>query len=366
MHGPKFGEVKMDKFKISSCIAVLVIFSIAYLLFWPIQINPAAWTPPVLPELIGIYEANNRLIEIERLAEGMGVGPEAVAFDKQGRIYSGLEDGNIIRLHADGSQAEIIVNTGGRPAGLQFDSAGNLIVADAVKGLLSVAPDGKIRELAQEAGGIPIGLANDLDIAQDGTIYFSDASMKYASVMKDLFEHRPYGRLLAYCPKTKTTRVLLDNLYFANGVVLSTDESFILVNEMWKYRVRRYWLEGPMRGQSDIFIKNLPGLPDNITSNGKGVFWLALLHGPEGRRSWDPLLPKPFLRKIIWRLPDFLKPAPKRCGYVVGLNDRGLVVHNLQDPAGKTYANISSVIEHDGMLYFGSIGENAIGRLPIP
>ena len=126
-----------------------------------------------------------------------------------------------------------------------------------MKGLLSVAPDGKIKVLTKEAGGIPIGLANDLDIAVNGTIYFSDSSMKYSSVMKDLMEHRPYGRLLAYCPRTKKTRMLLDKLYFANGVALSVDESFVLVSEMWKYRVRRYWLEGPMKGKSDIFIENL-------------------------------------------------------------------------------------------------------------
>ena len=67
-----------------------------------------------------------------------------------------------------------------------------------MKGLLSIAPDGKIKVLAKEAGGIPISLTNDLDIAINDTIYFSDSSMKYSFVMKDLFEHRPYGRLLAY------------------------------------------------------------------------------------------------------------------------------------------------------------------------
>ncbi len=356
----------MDRHKFLTCTAVLLIFSIAYLLFWPVHINPAAWTPPKIPDLTGRYAPNDRLIDIERLAEGMGVGPEAATFDKNGRLYTGLEDGTILSMRADGSQIETIVNTGGRPAGLEFDSVGNLIVADAVKGLLSVAPDGKIKVLTDEAGGIPIRLANDIDIAKDGKIYFSDSSMKYASVMKDLFEHRPNGRLLIYCPATKITRVLLDTLYFANGVALSVDESFVLVNEMWKYRVRRYWLSGPRKGQSDFFIENLPGLPDNITSNGKDLFWIALLHGPEGRRSWDSLLPKPFLRKIIWRLPEFLKPAPKRCGYVLGLDNNGVIVYNLQDPAGKKYAKISSAIEHDGMLYFGSISETAMGRLPTP
>jgi hypothetical protein len=65
-------------------------------------------------------------------------------------------------------------------------------------------------------------------------------------------------------------------------------------------------------------------------------------------------------------LPELLKPAPKRCGYVLGLDKNGVVVYNLQDPAGNKYAKIGSAIEHDGMLYFGSISETAMGRLPTP
>ncbi|NNF98316.1 MAG: hypothetical protein HKM93_02975 [Desulfobacteraceae bacterium] len=116
----------------------------------------------------------------------------------------------------------------------------------------------------------------------------------------------------------------------------------------------------------DIFIENLPGLPDNVTSNEKGIFWLALLYGPDGRKSLDTLLPKPFLRKMLLRLPDLLKRDPKRVGYVIGLNLNGKVVQNLQDPKGDKYAEISSVIEHEGSLYLGSISENSIGLMVAP
>lgn len=38
--------------------------------------------------------------------------------------------------------------------------------------------------------------------------------------------------------------MLLKDLYFANGVALSKDESFVLVAETFQYRISRYWLKG--------------------------------------------------------------------------------------------------------------------------
>ncbi len=43
----------------------------------------------------------------------------------------------------------------------------------------------------------------------------------------------------------------------------------------------------------------------------------------------------------------------------------GRVIHNLQDPSGG-FAQISSVERHGDDLYFGSLVEDAIGRLPAP
>src|SRR5262249_5930564 len=145
----------------------------------------------------------------------------------------------------------------------------------------------------------------------------------------DVIESQPNGRFLAYDPKTKTTRVLLDKIAFANGVAVSPDQTFVLVNETGRYRVHRVWLSGPKQGQSDIFIDNLPGFPDGISSNGKDKFWLALVTPRDA--TLDKLLPHPFLRKIVMRLPAFLQPAPKRYSFVLGLDMNGRVVANLQD-----------------------------------
>jgi sugar lactone lactonase YvrE len=349
-------------------LTIMVGVLLLYLLFWPVPIQPIALISAEPPPLTGIYQPNDRLKKIERLGDGIGFGPEAVAFDAQGRIYTGMENGNIIRFEANASKHDIFANTKGRPLGMEFDATGNLIVADAEKGLLSVAPDGTITVLADKADAQPILFADDLDIASDGIIYFSDASIYPITdkMVTELMDGRPHGRLLAYDPKSKTTRVLLNDLYFANGVTLSPDESFVLVNETVAYRITRYWLTGQNQGQSDFFIENLPGVPDNISHNGRETYWLALIS--QRIPALEFLQAHPFIRKIIMRLPSAWQPTPTptRYGFVLGLSQEGKVIHNLQDPSGEFASVVTSVKEHDGMLYLGTISDSAIKRITAP
>ena len=345
-------------------LLLIVIVAIAYLFLWPVRINPVAWAPPPAPELTGVYAQNNELAKIERLPVS-GFGPEDVAFDSQDRIYCGSQDGFIFRFQPDGTHPAVFAETKGRPLGLMFDHHGNLIVADAMVGLMSIAPDGKATVLSTEAEGVPFRCTNDLDIADDGTIYFTDASYKFrlTDLKADLLEHGPNGRFLAYDPDTKQTRVIARDLYFANGVAISPDQSFALVNETGAYRVTRVWLKGEKQGRTETFIDNLPGFPDGISSNGRGTFWLAIVNRRDA--TLDTLLRYPFMRKMVMRMPNFMQPSMKRYAFVLGLDMNGRVVRNLQDPSAKRFAAIANVVEHKGALYFGSIGESAIGRMPL-
>ena len=283
----------------------------------------------------GVYQANAvepRWVVVERLAVGECVSPEDVVFDAEGRLYAGMADGRIMRFQSDGAQPEVFADTGEsrRPLGLKFDESGNLLACAGQ--LLSIAPDGSITVLSpEEVDGIPIQVANNVDTGADGTIYFSNCTTSQEQIAVEVFQGQPApnGHLFAYDPKTKTTRMLLDGLWFANGVAVSVDQSFVLVAESTKFRVTRYWLTGPKQGESDIFIE-LPGMPDNITSNGKDMFWVA----------------SPY-------------------GFVLGLDMDGNIVHhlNLLYPSGEPYTYNTGVIEHKGMLYMGHIRDNAIGRV---
>lgn len=49
---------------------------------------------------------------------------------------------------------------------------------------------------------------------------------------------------------------------------------------MTKFHFRRrcikYYIQGPKTGSVDVFVENLPGLPDNIRYDGQGLYWVAL------------------------------------------------------------------------------------------
>jgi len=345
-------------------IGILVIL-ITLFLVKSAPINPAAYTPPTSKELSGVLEPNNLLQKAELLALGKIHGPEEVAVDSHGNVYGGTQDGKIMRLLPDG-KLETFAETNGRPLGILFDQNENLIVCDSYKGLLSINPQGKIKVLATSADGIPFKFTDALDISSEGIIYFTDASSKYGQqeYLYDLLESKPYGRFMSYNPATGQIKVLLENLYFANGVALSLQEDFVLINETYRYRIVRYWLKGPNEGTSEIFIENLPGFPDNISSNSKGSFWLALF--TIRNDAADKLQPSPFLKAQMSKLPKFLWPKPEPYGLVLALDEQGKIIQSLHDPTGKHLMEITSAREFGGYLYLGSLHNDRIGKYKLP
>ena len=271
-------------------------------------------------------------VDLQQIAVGNVNGPEAIAFDDNGLMYTANEDGRIIVLNSDGSNPQDFAQTGGRPLGLKFDSNGNLIVADAFQGLLSIDTAGQISVLTTGYGGLPFLLTDDLDIGSDGTIYFSDASS--VNNLNNLNNDwgQANGRLLSYNPNTDVTNLLLDNLYFANGVALSPDESYLLVNESAVNHIRRYWLTGPNAGQTEVFsnVSQFQGLPDNITHNGESLFWVATFFGP-----------------------------------VIALDSSGQILYQLNFDANLFTEN-TSAIQYNDTLYLGTLHDSIIGKIPIP
>ena len=68
-------------------VGILSILIITFVLK-PAPIDPAAYTPSKAPEFSGAIEPNNLLQKAEILAVGKIHGPEEVAVDSHGRIYT--------------------------------------------------------------------------------------------------------------------------------------------------------------------------------------------------------------------------------------------------------------------------------------
>lgn len=348
-------------------VAAIVLVGVLYLLFWPVVIDPLAWRAPVAPPLDGRWAPNTALREVYRypLPEG-DHGPEDIHVWK-GQLVGGTAAGRIVSWPLDGGQATVLAETGGRPLGLHPAPDGALIIADATRGLVRLSVDGELTVLCERAvDGSPLVFADDLDVASDGTIWFSDASTRFGQGdwKLDLLESRPNGRLLRWRPNGRGCEVMLDQLYFANGVALAADERFVLVNETSRYRVRRLWIAGPRRGEHEVLIDNLPGFPDGISRGEGGVFWIAL--ASPRNPIVDGLSGSPHGRRAIVRLPKVLQPAPARHPFVVAIDADGTVLGTLQDPDGRSFGMVTSAEQHNLYLYLGSLAEPAAARVELP
>jgi sugar lactone lactonase YvrE len=347
---------------------------IGYGLFGPDRIPPSdPWTPPAAPELTGVLAPNAKLERARPLARGKIVGPESVTRGPDGKVYSGLLDGSIARIDEGSDKVEVFARTGtaseacgkdpavqhrcGRPLGVRFDKDGTLFVCDTERGLLSFSREGRMTVLSTSAKGVAYMFTDDLDIASDGTIYFTDASSKYGThhYRDDIMENRPHGRLLRYRPQDKRTDVLLGGLYFANGVQLAPDESYVLVAETTRYRIRRYHLSGPKAGSDDIFADNLPGFPDNIRRGSANNYWVAL--GAKRNPLLDTMHAHPSLKSFVLRvvpLQTFEDYVVPKIGLVISLDENGKIVDSLWDQGGSAARQVAEADEIDGKLYIGS------------
>ncbi len=341
---------------------------------------PVKLTMPPLPDLTdknSPYAVNDRLRDVEVIGLDQVDGPEDVILDRAGNLYTGVRQGEILRFLApDYTRREVFARPGGRPLGLAFDRDDNLITCVAGMGLYGVRPDGEIFKLTDQSrrtwwrlrDDSRILMADDLDIAPDGRIFFSEATVRYAlsDWIVDGLEAAGNGKLLCYDPATQKTTTVLQGLLFANGVCLSHDGHSILVVESWGSCVQRHWINGPKKGTTEPFIANLPGFADNINRASDGTYWIAIA----GIRSplWDLTMKSPgFRTRMIKRIPrdEWIFPN-LNAGFIAKVDETGQILDVLWDRFATHHPSVTSMREHRGYLYIGGLANNRIGRIKLP
>jgi sugar lactone lactonase YvrE len=338
----------------------------AYLLLYPVPIEPVAWRPTPSAPRTGVLAPNDRLRGVEWVGRGEVPHPEATAIDAAGRVYTGVQDGRVLRIDPATGAVATFADTGGRPLGLAFDAEGCLYVADGEKGLLRASPAGQVTPLPEPLRHPPLGFTNDVSVGPDGMVYFTDASSRFGveSYRDDILEHGGHGRLLSLDPRSGRTEQLLDGLQFANGVAVSGDGSYLVVAETGSYRLVRYWLAGPRRGTAEPFVEGLPGFPDNVTwSPERRAFWVALWPRVPGV---DAMAPYPSVRRLVRRLPRGMQPDPAPHAWIIAVDERGRIVDSLEWSSRRAYFPVTSVRERDGWLWLGSLDQDGLGRIRAP
>ncbi|CAH2064391.1 unnamed protein product [Thlaspi arvense] len=264
-------------------------------------------------------------------------------------------------------------------------------------GLLNISNDGKKMELlTDEAEGVRFKLTDAVAVGDNGVLYFTDASYKYDLHQNgfDILEGKPHGRLLSFDPTTRTTRVLLRDLYFANGVSMSPDQTHLVFCETSVYsfslismiislciessshcalnhhltlssswcvprrRCSKYYIN---EERVELFIQDLPGYPDNIRYDGDGHYWIAL---PSGVTTlWKLSMMFPFLRKLTAMAAKYgFEPMFMENAGVLQVDLDGKPIAWYHDHKS---SHITTGVKIGKYLYCGSLKHSGIMRLDL-
>lgn len=191
----------------------------------------------------------------------------------------------------------------------------------------------------------------------------------YASKV-DLMRGKKAGRLLRYDPKTRELDVLADGLWFANGVAVDKEETFIMISETFSSRALKYHLDGKRKGTLEVMADKFPGYPDGADcSFTNGKCYAPLPSSEPGIMKFLHKLPN-YLdllpRALVMLLPRSLSPKVVKYGGVVEIfhensEHESYISKIIQDPTGEDISMLTGVTEYDGKLYLGSLKNDYIG-----
>lgn len=323
-------------------------------------IRPVRWQPPPVDALPDMPAPGIIVVPVP------GNGPEDVVVDAAGQLWTGLEDGRIVRIPTDGGQPTVVAKTGGRPLGLHVARDGRVLICDSHRGLLALDPgSGGLDVLVESVGGRRLKFCSNVTETANGTIYFTESTsdFHFENYTAPIVEARATGGLYRL-NADGTVTTLARELYFANGVTATADGSALVFAETQARRLSKYWLTGPQAGSVTPLAVNLPGMPDNLSTGADGRIWAALV--AEANPALESLFPRaPIIRKVVWRLPERLQPQIKPEIWAVAFDpDSGSAVAGLrtEHPA---FGSVTGLVEAAGKLWMGTISFPAIAHVDL-
>jgi len=190
---------------------------------------PAADT--TAPDIPGVVAGGTKM---QVLKEGFDGTEGPIALPDGSVIFSEINAARLIKIDGNGTFSTFLENTGGT-TGLMFDRQGRLFAAvvpwPATKFAI-IYPEAAKKVVIDNYTGKPFGRPNDLTIAANGGMYFTDS----ANAMPRPPEGPPLPAAVYYLPPgAAAARQLFTDVNFPNGILLSGDEKTLYLNNSGEY-----------------------------------------------------------------------------------------------------------------------------------
>jgi gluconolactonase len=184
-------------------------------------------TDTITPGIPGVVAAGTKVSVIK---DGFNGTEGPVAHPDGSFLFTETRANRINRIDSAGNVTTFLENTNGSNA-LAFDKSGKLYSVQTTPGNMKIGiifPAGSEKVLADNFDGKPFARPNDMVLAGNGAIYFSD----FATV-----NPVPDGTLAPavyyIAPGSNKATKAADGIARPNGVQLTLDEKTLLVNDMF-------------------------------------------------------------------------------------------------------------------------------------
>jgi gluconolactonase len=165
---------------------------------------------------------------------------EGPAADKKGNIYFTDQPNNAIWKYDTKGKLSLFLDKAGRANGLYFDRKGNIIAcADEKDELWLISPKKKVTILVNNFGNKRLNGPNDVWVAPDGGIYFTDPYYQrdyWERKQPDIKEQRVYY----LAPGAREPVIAAEDFKKPNGIIGTKDGKTVYVADIDGGKIYRY------------------------------------------------------------------------------------------------------------------------------
>lgn len=367
------GESRLKKIVFRILIVLLAVIAAAalYTFAFPMDGRVRAFHAPALEGYTDDFAENSALAGLSFLSLDGGSCPETVLY-RDGYLYSSTH-GRLLRTAEDGSGTELLFDSKeGETLGFDFDADGNIVFCDprfggSTPGIYRVDLSGAavtVTALCTEVEGERLNCPDALAVAEDGIIYFSDATefrpLDYGDAdyafQYEAYYHSSNGRVCAFNPESGESWVVAAGFSGANGIAVSYDQRFLYLCETMEYCIWRIPVgsrHATKGNGAELFLSNLPGCVDNLSRGRDGRYWVGLVSARDP--SWDGMLGSTFLRTILLRYsaPAEVSMPERGTAAAFAFDDAGEIRSFLMDGDAECH-HVTGVCETEDRLYLHS------------